>query len=345
MVDETPEAPPHLVALVGDDRFLKRLVLDRLMGGGDHWSRYEGDKLAWSDLADELATRSLFRAGPRSVLVENADPFVSRARAELERYASQPTAVSCLVLDLDALPANTNLYKRIADQGWIIACRAPELARDKGKATDTARMRKWLASWARSRHNVTLAGEALDLLVDLTGWDFGLLDQQLAKLALYVEPQESIRAELVQQVIGGWRSETSWEMMEKVADGDAAAALRQLDQLLQSGEAPVALFGSIAWSLRRYATATRIYEYQERSGARPQMSSVLQEAGFRGWPAALDRATRQLKQMTRQRSGQLHQWLLEADLALKGSHSPPNRARWVLESLFLRLSQQARPQK
>jgi DNA polymerase-3 subunit delta len=336
----------RIVALFGDDRFLKRLVLDHLLAGGDQAgedARYAGDTAEWREIADDLATVSLFSSGPRRVLVSDADELVTRYRGELESYAASGAGGGTLILELASLPSNTRLYRSVAEHGWLIDCRLPEVERGRSKAPDVNRMKKWLDNWAKCRHKVRLLPEAMELLTGLVGWEFGRLDQELAKLALFVEPQGRIDAELVQQVVGGWRTQTTWEMLDAVAEGRADSALTQLDQLLQAGEPPQALFGSIAWSLRRFAAATRLVEQQERRGGRLDVAAILQQAGFRNWPSnALDQARKQLQQVSRQRGGQLYRWLLETDLALKGSHSSPHRSRWALELLFLRLARQVR---
>jgi DNA polymerase-3 subunit delta len=337
---------PRMVALFGDDRFLKRLVLDHVLAGGSEAgedARYAGDAAEWREIADDLATGSLFSSGPRRVLVSDADALVTRCRGELESYAGGGAGGGTLVLELASLPSNTRLYRSVAEHGWLIDCRPPEIERGRSKVPDVNRTQKWLDNWAKRRHNIRLLPEAMELLTGLVGWDFGRLDQELAKLALFVEQQGRIDAELVQQVVGGWRTQTTWEMLDAVAEGRADAALRQLDQLLQAGESPLALFGSTAWSLRRFAAATRLVERQERHGGRLDLAAILQQAGFRNWPSnALDQARKQLQQISRQRGGQLYRWLLETDLALKGSHSSPHRSRWALELLFLRLAKAAR---
>jgi DNA polymerase III subunit delta len=335
-----PTRLPHVIVVLGDDRFLKRLVLAHLLGSGDQaeYAQYDADEQCWTDLADELATASLLSPGPRQVFLNDADGFVSRYRSELEAYATQGSATGTLVLELQTLPSNTRLYRAVTETGWLIDCRPPEGKRANSKSPDVIRLQKWLEAWAQQRHAIKLSREAVNLLVDLVGWEWGLLDQELAKLALFVERQGRVEADLVQRVVGGWRTQTTWDMLEKAADGDAAAALLLLDQLLQAGESPQALFGSIAWSLRRFAAATRLVEQQERAGKRANLATALHQAGFRNWPQALERASMQIKQMTRQRSGQLYAWLLETDLALKGSHSAPQRARWALEYLLLRFA-------
>ena len=56
----------------------------------------------------------------------------------------------------------------------------------------------------------------------------------------------------------------------------------------------------------------------------------------------MQKAERQLKQLGRDRASQLYTWLVETDLALKGSHSSPELARLTLEHLVLRMDQRLR---
>lgn len=341
-----PKQLPPTVAIVGPDRFLKQRVREHLLtkvDSGDELERLDGSECGWQDVLDEMCTVSLFSTGPRKLLVTQADDLIKAFRGEIEDYVATATR-GLLIFELESLPANTNVAKLMEQRGLVVECKVPEI-----KPTNDARFgstpeQRWLLDWAKQRHGIGLESRAAALLVDLIGWEFGMLDQELAKLALFLARDAEATLELVQDVVGGWRTETNWEMLDAVADGDAERALAHFDRLLQSGESPQALFGSIAWSLRRYAAATRIFQDRERQGKRPKLHDALLEAGFRRWPPeALDRAAMQLKQMTRQRSGQLFRWLLETDLALKGSHASPHRARQIIEQLFLRLARQANP--
>ncbi len=346
-LSDEQQTPPPVCVAYGDDAFLKRLVLKsvrRLVVGDDSdeipFATFEGKSVEWRDVMDELSTISLFGGGgPRLVIVEQADDFVSAYRGQLEDYVAEPRRSGVLVLDVGTWPSNTRLYKAIDKNGLQVECRAPEKARGKRKVPDEARMRKWLIDWSKSQHNARLEKEAAELLVELEGNELGLLDQDLAKLALFAGPGGAITAEMVRDVVGGWRTKTIWELLDAAADGDAGDAIRQLDRLLHAGEHPVALFGQISWSLRRFAAATRIYQNAERSGAKIGLPASLEQAGFRKWPReAMENAERQLIQLGRVRAGQMYRWLLEADLALKGSHSQPDRARFVLERLLLRMA-------
>jgi len=344
-------AIPPLAIVFGNEPFLRRLVLAELqmqISGDDEEAfaaAYDGGKIEWRDVHDELSTASLFGGGgPRLVVVDPADDFISRNRDRLETYAESAGSKSVLVLSADSLPSNTRLYKAAAAGQMLIECRPPERAAGKKKVLDEGKLTKWLVSWAKKQHRVKLAQEAAAWMVDTIGVNLGLLDQEIAKLALFVEGDEPITPQLAQEVIGGWREMPTWELMDAAAGGNAAAALRQLDRVLQAGEHPAALFGQMSWALRRFAAATRIYQRGERQNQRVSLRDALLAAGFRQWPKdALSNAERQLKQLGRERAAAMYRALLEIDLSIKGSHSQPDRARWALEQLLLKLAKQNQP--
>lgn len=344
------EALPGYV-LFGDEPFLRQLALQKIKkqlipDEDDPVTRFDGDRVEWRDVADELSTVSLFGSDHRVAVVEDADSFVSQHRDRLENYFEHPSTTGTLILLVETWLSTTRLYKRLDKIGLQIDCSPPTRMRGRTKTLDEAALCKWLVKWAQQRHQIELQTLSVQLLVELVGPHLGLLDQELAKLALFAGKDAKVTAELVKDVVGGWRAKTAWEMIDAAVGGQGAEALRQFDRLLQSGEEPIALFGQISWSLRRYAAATRIFEQSERSGKRIELREALQQAGIRDWPdGELARCEQRLKTLGRERAGKIFRWLMEADLALKGSHSTPHRARWILEQLILRLDQHVAPKK
>jgi len=129
-----------------------------------------------------------------------------------------------------------------------------------------------------------------------------------------------------------------WDAIGAACDGDTGEALRLLDQLLKTGEHPLALFGQLSWSLRRYSLATEVVLRQVRQGKRPDLSSAISTAGFRPWGGEADMAQDRLKQLGRGRAAQILDWLNETDAALKRTHATGHRGRLALEKLFIRMS-------
>jgi DNA polymerase-3 subunit delta len=329
-------AVPAVCVLFGDETFLKREALAQLrgqvLGGGDadfSLTTLAGPTATLANVFDELGTLALFGGGRRMVVVEQADEFVSRYRAELEDYVGRPLTSGVLVLDVQTWAASTRLYKALAETGLQIECKFPS----------PARLLKWLTAHAAERYDARLDPAAAEALVEIVEPELGLFDQDLAKLSALAGKGGTITAEMVHSAVGGWRTRTTWEMLDAAANGDAARALVELDHLLGGGEVPIAILAQISSTLRRFAAAARIIVSAEQAGQRLSLRQALEEAGFK--PFTLTKAEGQLRQIGRQRAGQLYDWLLEADLALKGSSSSPARARFVLERLLMKLSRQA----
>jgi len=323
--------PPPVCAVFGDETFLRRQAIIQLrsavLGDDDgdfSLTTFEGNRTTFRDVHDELSTLAMFGGGRRLVVVEQADKFVSTWRAELENYLAKPSRSGVLALDLDSLPSNTRVYKMIAAEGLLIDCRAPT----------PARLTKWLVDWSKRRHGSQLAPAAAESLAEIVGPELGLLDQELAKLALLAGDDRKITPEMVAKNVGGWRAKTTWEMLDAALDGHVAEAMQQLDRLLSSGEQPIGLLGQISASLRRFAAATRLVLQAEASRSRINLRGALEQAGIRSF--VLQKAERQLRCLGRHRGAKLYRWLLQADLDLKGQSSMPPRL--VLERLIIRIA-------
>src|SRR5205823_4870376 len=122
--------PQPIYVLHGDEDFLKRQVLAVLktvvLGAADDsfgLSTHAGDKVAFADVHDDLDTLP-FLSPRRLVVVDNADPFVTRSRASMEKYVGQPSASGVLVLDVKSWAATTRLAKLVPDS-MTITCKAP----------------------------------------------------------------------------------------------------------------------------------------------------------------------------------------------------------------------------
>jgi DNA polymerase-3 subunit delta len=337
-------APVYVV--FGEDAFLAKLAVRRVRTmalGGDSDdvpdAVFDGADAQWRDVNDELSTVSLFGGERRVVEISDADTFVSAHRGKLEEYVQRPSSTSVLLLRVKSWPATTRLYKLIEEAGTAVDCGPPTKPSGRSKQLDSKRVLDWIVARCEMVQRAKLTRPAAEELLELIGFELGRIEQELAKLATYVGEGGSISADTVAEVVGGWRAKTTWELLDAATEGDADEALRQLDRLLHSGESVQAIFGAMSWSLRRFADATRIVQRMEREGKRINLPAALEQAGFRKWPRqAIESAERQLRQIGRERAGKLYRWLLDLDLALKGTHATPDRARFALEQMIVRLS-------
>ena len=337
LLTKPPANVPDVVGLFGSDATLRSWVLQQLSADGDV-THFDGDSTRWSDLRDDLATASLFdMGGKRTIVVRGADKFLSNHRPEIEKYIAKPGAASRFMIELDSLASNTRVYKGLLKDHLLVACGS---SNEKKQGVTAASRRKFLTGFVAGRHGAVLAGAAADAMVEMMGEEIGMLDTEVAKLALYLEPGATIDETLVREVVAGWQGKTVWQITDAIAAGDAAEALRQLDKLMSGGQRPIALLPQIAWSLRRLGMATAVVEHRESCGRKWQLEDALSSAGIHR-PSDAQRAKSQLKGLGRARAKQLLPWLLDADLRLKGTHSAEGRDRFLLEQLVMKLAKSA----
>jgi DNA polymerase-3 subunit delta len=254
----------------------------------------------------------------RVVVVDDADEFVKNYRAGLEKSLDRPSRKSLLVLDVASWPKNTRLARRIDKEGLLVEC--TEL---KGAA-----LSGWIQDTARRAYGKSITRDAARLLPELAGSAVGLLEQELAKLASYVGERESIGVDDVRTLVGGWKAETTWVMLDALTAGNLPLSLTCLEKLLVAGEAPQRILGGIAFVFRKLAVATEL----ARQG-RP-LSRALADAGV--FSNKISSSSQYLRKIGRPRAEKILTWLLEADFGMKGGSRLPEQMQ--LERLLVRLS-------
>ena len=183
----------------------------------------------------------------RIVVVDDADPFVTKYRKELETYVESPTGAGVLVLMVKSWPSNTKLARQVATSGLALDCSSP---REK-------ELVPWLVHHA-STQDAVLDADAARLLVELVGAEVGLLTAEVEKLAVYVGETRRIRRDDVSRMVEAGRIETVWKVLDAATMGHAAEAIGHLDDLLASGEFPVRVLAALTSSLLKIHHAGRL---------------------------------------------------------------------------------------
>ncbi|MDR2762841.1 MAG: DNA polymerase III subunit delta [Planctomycetaceae bacterium] len=316
----------------GDDSFFKshaeRILREQVLNGEDaefSLRRFDGNDITFSDLIKEVSTRAMFGGDRRFVLLEEADSFVSRFRGELENYFVKPSDSAVLVLDLKTFPSNTNLYKKAIESGLVI----------EAKALTDKEASAWIVKWSKHCHRVTCDSAAADALLERVGSEAGLLDQELAKLALMIPSKDgTITVDLVEKATGSWRTQSTFDMIDMALAGRTAAAIKHLNSLLAAGENEIGILAQIAYSLRKFAAATRIILDAEKSGRPISVQTALDKVGIKRF--FIEKSEKQMKMLGRNRGAKLIDWLLQTDINLKGGSR--SIARLSLETLIIKIA-------
>jgi DNA polymerase-3 subunit delta len=340
MDGKLPGTLPSVVAVVGDDHFLgcetitALLRLSNLESAGIR--KFEGDTCTWGQIHDELASFSLFDPDAmRAAIVTSAGKLIRDSRSQLENWCESPGEGSLLILQVDSLPGTTKLHKAIDKRGWVIDAGLPTDSA-RSKAPSISKLKQWIRWWGKSRHGIQLKSNQSAMVLDAVGPICGVLDQELAKLALYADDAGTLNDAAVRQFVGTWSTRTAWEIADAVMDGKAAEALEQLARVFAAGEHPAAVLPQIAWSLRRYGIAAQLVLQSRRVGRPFGAHEAVKQSGF--WGAELQLAPQRLRRLGLERASKILAWLAELDLKLKGSHSNVDRAIFAIDELCLRFS-------
>ena len=251
MTSDQPFVPP-VNAVFGEEFFLKRqavkgIVARALRDDPDSMgpTRVDGETAELADALDELQTPSLL-GGCRVVIVEDADTFITRYRKQLEAYCSKPAQGACLVLVCRSLPRNTRLHKQIAARGEVFECAVP-----KGRQVSA-----WIVQRGRQTYSKAIDGDAVARLRDLVGGSLEALDNELAKLAVYVGGRPAITLEDVETLVGLRREEAVFRVTDAMSAGDTAGALKAWGHVLTTDRAaPMRAIGGLASAIRRLLEA------------------------------------------------------------------------------------------
>jgi DNA polymerase-3 subunit delta len=318
-----PAKAGPLYVLHGEESFLKRQAIRVIRNAAVGPEADEqavavkaGDTATFADVFDELETLPFFFPR-RLVVVDNADPFVTEHRAELERKVGSLPSTGTLVLDVKSWAANTRLAK-LVDNTATIVCKAPPSASVPG----------WCSEWAQAHHGKQLPSPAARLLADLVGPELGLLDQELAKLAVFVGKRARIETEDVDRLVGQSRMESTFKIFDAIAAGDSRQALAILDQAFDQGEEPYRILGAFGSQLKKLAQANRLTE----RGVAP--SAALSQVGVP--PFAVRGSEQQMRHLGRRRLDRLYDWLLQLYLDMRGNSPLP--VRTLFERLVIRLA-------
>jgi DNA polymerase-3 subunit delta len=246
--------PARVYVVSGQEAFLKHQAIEdvtaRVLGDADRGlalSEYDGSAAATNlaSVLDDLRTLP-FLSECRLVIVREADPFITRYRAELETYAESPSPTGVLLMECKSLPSNTRLYKRVQACGEVIRCDAPK----------RAAIEPWLMQRSQEAYGVRLDRRAAGLLRELCGEDLGLLDGELQKLALYVGKRQQVTQADVEALVGQHREEQVWGILSALASGDESSALGLWEEVWQTDRAaPARAIGGIAFTVRRLLAA------------------------------------------------------------------------------------------
>jgi len=186
-----------------------------------------------------------FMAERRLVIAREIEALKAADLEELAAYLQSPSPSTCLVLI-----SNQPRFEKKA----IIAPVEANGAVVRFFALLDRDMPGWIESWVR-RQGLSIQRDAMQYVWQTLGNDLQAINNELEKAVIFVKERKTITYDDVKQVVGNFRDYTPFDLADALGKKDREAAFLILSRLIQEGESPVGLLGSIAWNFRRLMNA------------------------------------------------------------------------------------------
>lgn len=271
-----------------------------------------GPDVVPDQLAALLATPPMM-AEHRVVIIRDVQGLSNRARDAVEAAAAAPPPGLVLIL-AGQIPSGSKAKFYTALQKSALAV---EFA-----ALDANDLPGWLVDHARQEHGRELDLDAARAIAAAVGSQLGVLASELQKMASYTEGRDRITVDDVRAVGGYVPRVDRWGWFDAVTERRFTDALRDLPELLESGENAVGLVIGIAGQLLRVGIATAGGKEALERELKPQqrwLAGRIAAAARRWTLSEVDLAVEEL---------------LRTDRLLK---SAPLTDRQAMEELLLRL--------
>ncbi len=236
----------------------------------------------------------------RLIIVADLEAFNSADWEELASYVRTPNKKSVMVLRGTCLDRKTKNFKLLKEETCLL---------DFGKVKDSA-LERWASDFFRHR-GVRISTVGLRKLIDLAGSSLQTLSVEAEKLILCAGREKAIEDQYIDELIQGSRQHGIFELTNALARRDRVAALRLLQNLLDSGEYPGYINSMIAWQLRRVLIA------KEMLARGKSVADIASRLNVR---SGLEDFVRQVKAVSFESASRVYLRLAEVDDRMKSTN-------------------------
>ena len=219
------------------------------------------DETKWAEIIDTARTMPFLFSPWRIVVVrvpekkpdsdkwgEKEAKLVSEAEEKLlKAYFASPSSRTLMVVVLPGKIRKSHPLIRVFSS-------LPGVAVKELKSLRSNQLRPWMEGKARSVGKALTADAALRLL-EIVGCDLRLMDNEIEKLAVYVDDKKTIDAADVNQATAWVREFDPYELDNALEKADLRECLIVLDNLFKVGEKPVDILRQIVSFFRNILMA------------------------------------------------------------------------------------------
>lgn len=292
------------VYLLTGETFLAEEAVDRIRNEAatDPLSEASfGPDAPAAEILGALETPSLL-GGRRLVVVRDAHDLGKEQVEALLRYLETPSPSAVLIL---VAAGRTKVDAAVKATGAVVAMEAP-----KGR-----RLVAWIRERGRERR-LRVDDRAGWALVDSVGTELRDLDAALEQLATGLGDGATVGPAEVRNAFPRLADERVYAFQDAVGERKLPVAMTALRRLLEQGDEPLMIFGSLSSQVRRMLRARRFAD----TGAK----AVGDAMGLPSWRA--ERLQRQCRSYREDELVRALSVLAATDVEMKGGDLPPEAA-------------------
>jgi DNA polymerase-3 subunit delta len=240
-----------------------------LLRGDAHPIRERALKVLVEQVSKNVAMPALNRAvyrgneenGGQAVQAAQTLPMMADRRVVVLRdLESAPVAMLEKVLGYVSNPSDTTVFimstggfPKVVKGGKNFGTRIVNAVKKTGKifayrSEDVSPVE--FAVMAAQKGGKHIGRREASLLIELVGGDLGLLDQEIAKVCLYVGDAPTIESKDIHDATALLAEPVIWDLTTGLASRDSDQTLRALHRLQEAGDDPRKLLGLVGWQMR-----------------------------------------------------------------------------------------------
>ena len=260
---------PPVLLISGEEEYLKEVLLERMVEAtlGEekpsdfNYQVLEGGKVGYAEIADLCETRS-FLSPMKVIVVKEAEKISAGNVEDMAGYVENPADFTVLCLLLGSGGGRSPLKKIFSGAGAHVEVR-------KANKADA---RRWIQKFAKDQVK-GIDPEAINLLLELVGFDLFSLKEEVEKCAVYAGPEKKkIGVKEVEDLTGRVAEAQFWVLTDSLLARDLRASLKALKELIEDGKAPVLILAPMEGILARIIAYRGFRERGEKE--------LLQALGF-----------------------------------------------------------------
>lgn len=211
-----------------------------------NYSFYSGSENGADDVLASVRTRAMGRGG-RLVVLRDPKALSKGDQKAIIAYLDNPEAGNCLVIISEEPDRSLPLVRKADEAKIMVNLRLPPWAKRRTAIEEYLK-----------EHGIRASEDVLSAVESSLPDDRGIMRRELEKIILYLGDKKELLLDDLGDLLVDRSSEGIFEMAEYLRRGDRAGAIRIIDKLLETGEAPGKIIGFLARQYRMMLMAREL---------------------------------------------------------------------------------------